>query len=83
MTKPHVMHGQQEIEWWANGWAAGGIAEEDLNTKSRGSCIAKNVAKARVCGIGSGFGGFRGSWVHWRGLRVYCDGFLFLIEIWH
>jgi hypothetical protein len=27
--------------------------------------------------------GNRGNWMRWRGSKVCCDGFLFLIEIWH
>jgi hypothetical protein len=27
------MRGRQEVEWWANQWAAGGIAQEDMDTK--------------------------------------------------
>jgi len=28
-----VIHGQQEIEWWADQWDACGIVQEDLDTQ--------------------------------------------------
>jgi len=34
-TKTHrrLMHGREEVEWWVDQWAAGGIAQEDMDTQ--------------------------------------------------
>jgi hypothetical protein len=56
----HEMHGRQEIEWWADQWGAGGIAQEDMDTQIPWLMYRKECSKSmsmwnrkRIWGISS------------------------------
>jgi hypothetical protein len=45
-AKPHEMHGRQEVEWWADQWAAGGITQENMNTQIPWFVYRKECSKS-------------------------------------
>ena len=40
------MHGREEVEWWAKQWAAGGIGQEDMDTKIPWFLYRKECSKS-------------------------------------
>ena len=45
-THRHVMHGWEEVEWWADQWAAGGIAQEDMDMQILWFVYCKECSKS-------------------------------------
>jgi hypothetical protein len=45
-VKPYDSHGGEEIEWWADQWGAGGIAQEDMDTKIPWFTYRKECSKS-------------------------------------